>query len=76
MTQLNKLNTYNHGTVCMNVMQCTMLNQTYQRNDIARVLTEGSIFILILNINTMHQLKYHYVIVINKIGYKQVHSCP
>ena len=27
MTQLNKLNTYNLGTVCMNAMHCTMLNQ-------------------------------------------------
>jgi hypothetical protein len=44
MTQLNKLNTYNPGTVCMNAMHCTMLNH---KGYTARV-TEGSIFILIL----------------------------
>ena len=31
MTQLNKLNTYNHGTVCMNAMHNVIINQ---RNDI------------------------------------------
>jgi hypothetical protein len=57
MTQLNKLSTYNHGTVCMNAMH----NVKSKSND------EGSIFILILNIKTSrHQLKY--LIIINKIG--------
>jgi hypothetical protein len=38
---MTQLNTYNHGTVCMNAMQCTMLNQ---RNDIARVTARGKYF--------------------------------
>jgi disulfide oxidoreductase YuzD len=41
MTQLNKLNTYNHGTVCMNAMHNVIINQ---RNDIYRVLNRWKYF--------------------------------